>query len=89
MLQSTSVTFATTSLLTENFYAFTPPVNQGTFVSPDLSGGFSSTFSQGASSYWNVLENMRQILLRVLDYLRPFGRPLEADHMDSYSDWSE
>ena len=89
VLQSTSVTFATTSLLTENFYAFTPPVNQGTFVSPDLSGGFSSTFSQGASSYWNVLENMRQILLRVLDYLRPFGRPLEADHMDSYSDWSE
>lgn len=53
------------------------PIGQQTFVSEDL-GRFAvqDSFAQERSSLQSILSAMKESLLIVLEYLRPFGRPI-------------
>jgi hypothetical protein len=59
-----------------NTYQLAPPASQQTFISGDLSqtsGGFTNTAQ--LSTFQKALAEMKAVVLMVLDYLRPFGRP--------------
>ena len=68
-----------------NSYQLDRPRSQQTFVSPDLSqntGGFANTGQQ--STFQKTLADMKAVVLRILDYLKPFGRSeREGDHLPS------
>lgn len=82
---STSSTTATTSPIYDSAGYYQPPVSQETFVTPGFTSGNDTTFNQQGRSIWAALENMRQLLLRMLEYLRPFGRPnTESGSSDGY-----
>ena len=56
-------------------YQFAPPDSQQTFVSPDLgqsSGAYTNPPQQ--STFQKALADMKAVVLRILEYLRPFGR---------------
>ncbi len=46
---------------------------QQTFTSSDLNSNVGARSVQNQTSLFAILENMKQVLLRVLDYLRPFS----------------
>jgi hypothetical protein len=60
---------------------------QQTFTSPDLSQNSTGTYApQERTALFAVLENMKQVLLKVLDYLRPFRfSHMRADAVDGHS----
>jgi len=83
-----SETQAQTSIFHENTYQLTPPVIGNTFTSTDLGGGVSSSFApRELTTYQKILSDLKSILLSILDYLRPPGRPTFDEY--EYDDWSE
>ena len=71
--------------LQEGAQQLIPPTNQNTFVSGDLSGGAQSSMSAQQTGLQKTLTDMRNTLLRALEYLKPFGRPASQDkHNDGY-----
>ncbi|RJQ34567.1 hypothetical protein C4556_02480 [Candidatus Parcubacteria bacterium] len=70
-------------------YLPVPSARLDTFTSPDLGGGISPNVSQEVTGYQKVLADMQTTLLRALEYLRPFGRPLEPAEDYAHDDWSE
>lgn len=61
----------------------TPPTAQQTFTSPNLGifGGESSVPAQATfSPYQRILSDMQRVVLNMLAYLRPFGRPIDDAH---------
>ena len=68
-------------------YGGVPSGAQQTFISGDLreSAGQSAYPSQQISGLRKTLETMKATLLRVLAYLRPFGRP----QSEAFDEWAE
>ncbi len=65
-----------------------PPLSQQTFVSSDLRYSQVEQYQpQQLSALQQALATMKDILLRVLAYLRPFGRPEPAE--GTYDEWIE
>lgn len=64
-----------------NSYQLAPPTPQQTFVSSDLSGRpAASQYSPlQISAFQSLLANLKDILLRALDYLRPFARQTQTE----------
>jgi hypothetical protein len=63
---------SSTSLSGTPTYTLNPVVSQ-TFVSQDLSKTPSQQFGVNNSSTFAILENLRQVLVSILQMLRPFG----------------
>jgi hypothetical protein len=63
------------------------PPSQQTFVSGDLRYSQEQYQPQQLSGMQQVLATMKDMLLRVLAYLRPFGRPEPAE--GTYDEWTE
>ena len=62
----------TTSGASGNSYQLAP--TQQTFVSPDLgqgSGAYTNSLQQ--STFQKALADMKAVVMRILDYLKPFG----------------
>ena len=65
----------TTSGAPGNSYQLAPTLPQQTFISPDLSGdpAASQYQSQQTSGFQSALADLKSIVLRALEYLKPFG----------------
>ncbi|MBI2612289.1 hypothetical protein HYW59_00520 [Candidatus Kaiserbacteria bacterium] len=66
---------------------YMPPASQQTFVSGDLRYGQAEYQPQQLSALQRTLATMKDTLLRVLAYLRPFGRPVPVE--GEYDEWAE
>ncbi|MBI4094012.1 D-alanyl-D-alanine carboxypeptidase family protein [Candidatus Kaiserbacteria bacterium] len=75
------------ALSTDGSYGAPPSVSQQTFVSGDLRYSQAEQYQpQRLTTLQRTLATMRDTLLRVLAYLRPFGRPtIESE----YDEWVE
>jgi hypothetical protein len=70
----TSATLNNTTL-SNSIISMQPTGGQSTFTSEDLSmsQGVPSTAPAPTSTFQDILLNIKNILLKILDYLRPFG----------------
>lgn len=78
-------TTQTRSLPPDNSYGAAPPISQQTFVSGDLRYS-QAEYQPQLSALQRTLATMKDTLLRVLAYLRPFGRPTVESE---YDEWAE
>jgi len=64
-----------------NSYQLAPPGSQQTFISPDL-GQSAGTYTNPPqqSTFQKTLADMKAVVLRILEYLRPFGRSGGVDN---------
>ncbi len=79
-----AVTLQQQSTSTQQFaqgqtYQLVPPSTQETFVSEDLSQTGATFGSPQPSTLQKILTDFKNLLLRALDYLRPFGDRLPAN----------
>ncbi len=75
----------------ESVYFLSPPVGQTTFTSPGLQGNSLSSLTPlqyQPGTYQRVLADLKSVILRMLDYLISFGRPLPEGYGE-YDEWAE
>jgi len=88
-----------TTIQSENSYTVTPieentpgqtmpaPARQDTFTSSELGGDLS--YQPQPTAYQVALADMKVVVLTMLEYLKPFGRPAYQEESYEHDDWSE
>jgi hypothetical protein len=87
------------TIQSENSYTVTPieenipgqtmpaPARQDTFTSSELGGDLS--YQPQPTAYQVALADMKVVVLTMLEYLKPFGRPAYQEEGYEHDDWSE
>lgn len=89
-LQSSAST-STGLFQVEDVYVLSPPVGQVTFTSLDLQENSLPSLTplqHPPGTYQRILAELKSVILRILDYLIPFGRPLPEGYVE-YDEWAE